>query len=164
MCNWNKIIALPYQGHPEGYSISVALLVWPGIFKVLLTFSSWLQDGCRTTSIGSSHTAFQVRNRRWHRHGVCPHVPFSEQERNIFPKLPVDLHMYLTSENSVSWTPLTARLAKRTPVFLRLCAGRQTRQNGVSSQSPIPAMVPSWASQGYGNLYKHQAPSCFGLD
>ena len=49
----------------------MVLLFQAAIFTVLLAVSSWLQDDYRTTSIRSLHTAFKVRSRSWHRHGVC---------------------------------------------------------------------------------------------
>lgn len=109
-------------------NVSLMSLLSAGSFVVLSTFSSWFQDGCRTPRIRSSHTALKVRNGNWHRHGVCPHVLFSDQKRNIFPKLwrgsPHTSHWWEFSFMATS----KCNVGKRTPDFLDLCTGGQTRE------------------------------------
>lgn len=136
------------------------LLLSTSSFVVLLTFSSWLQDGCRTATIRSSHTAFKVRKESWHSHGVCLHVHFSDQKRNIFPKLSGDLHIYLIGENSVSGPPLSARLGKEDTWLSRSLSWRTDQGEG-SKRSTNNACHNV---QGYRYFDLHQVSDCFGTD
>jgi hypothetical protein len=112
------------------------LLFCAGISVILLTFSSWWQDGYCRAWVRCSDTIPHARNRQW----VFPYALFSFWSGKVsFQISPVNLPVHLIGENSISWLPQGVRMS----CALYLWTGLQTRAKEVSSQCRTPATVPA---------------------